>query len=242
VEGSAVISRAALPTWCWRGTCTSPARRWTLRAALRSPTSGHTQLTLWQSESAERDAEGQPLRAALDLGSELTLDVSVAVADDVQLAVSHFGAAGGRVGRPDQRTAAGRGSAGAALRGRRRAHRGGPAHPVGAGRAAVWARSRGSCATTRPARCAPRAAAWMAQFERAAADHSGRERFGLSRGAGAGRRHAGARGRGRAGGPRGHARARRRERGGPPAVTCRRRTCPSRRGPARRASRPMSWT
>jgi translocation and assembly module TamB len=88
VEGSAVISRAALGDVVLEGHLHESGEALDVRAALRSPTDGHTQLTLWQSESAERDAEGQPLRAALDLGSELTLDVSVAVADDVQLAVS----------------------------------------------------------------------------------------------------------------------------------------------------------
>ncbi|MBK8591658.1 MAG: hypothetical protein IPN77_21560 [Sandaracinaceae bacterium] len=88
VEGSEVISRAALRDVVMEGHLHEHGEALDVRAALRSPASGHTQLTLWQSESAARDAEGQPLRAALDLGSELTLDVTLAVADDVQLAVT----------------------------------------------------------------------------------------------------------------------------------------------------------
>lgn len=88
VEAGEVISRAALADLVLEGHLHERGEALDVQAALRSPPSGHTQLTLWQSESAARDAEGQPLRGALELGSELTLDVSVAVADDVQLAVT----------------------------------------------------------------------------------------------------------------------------------------------------------
>ncbi|MEZ4327596.1 MAG: hypothetical protein R3B40_20415 [Polyangiales bacterium] len=94
VSGSTVISRASLDGLVMTGhlhESTPPdaaSSQLDVGLALRSPDGARSRLTLMQTESAERDAEGEPLRPALDLWTELAVGVELTVRDDANLSVA----------------------------------------------------------------------------------------------------------------------------------------------------------
>lgn len=88
VEGATVISRAAVSNAVIEGHFHELGSELDVALALRSPADARSQLTLMQTESTERDAEGNPLRAALEFASELELGVAATADDDVELAVN----------------------------------------------------------------------------------------------------------------------------------------------------------
>lgn len=88
VAGEQLVSQVVLEDLALSAHVHETAGEPDLALSLHPPEGARSRVTWQQTESAERDADGAPLRAGFEGSSEFALDVELAVRNDVQLGVT----------------------------------------------------------------------------------------------------------------------------------------------------------